>query len=137
MAVKYLLVALSTVRTVEGKKQRVRFAAKSTPDLTDDEIETLTKLQNSTGKLHFRDPINEGGNVTASEPEVVVTPDYAGQDVSIDNKSVEQLKAFLTFHEVEFAGNASKATLVEKANDKQAELDAAKAEGDADRDGGL
>lgn len=130
MAIKFLLVALSTTRKVEGETRRVRFAAKSTPDLTDDEIKMLDKLTESTGKLHYRDPVNEGGAVSASEPEVVDTPDYAGQDVAMADKSVDQLKAFLTFHSVEFKGNASKADLLKAAEEKQAEID-------GDKDGGL
>jgi hypothetical protein len=111
MALKTLLVALTTTREIDGKQQRVRFAAKSVVDLTEAELETLTALQTKTGKLHFRDPQQEGGKATESAPEVVEVDDYLGQKVAIDKKDVPSLKAYLTFHDVEFAGNASKDTL--------------------------
>ncbi|MEN6332976.1 MAG: hypothetical protein ABFE01_01880 [Phycisphaerales bacterium] len=130
---KLLLVAFSTMREVDGEERRVRFGAKKVVELTDDELETLDRLTKATGKLHYRDPISEGGaKVVASEPEVVVVPDYAGQDVAITDKSVDQLKAYLTFHSVEFKGNASKADLLAAAQKHEAGTD-----GDADPDAGL
>lgn len=128
MALKTLLVAFSTTRAVEGsdKPKRVRFAAKSVVDLTADELKTLDDLTAKTGKLHYRDPANEGGKAIESEPEIVNVPDFAGQDVAMDKKTVDQLKAYLTFHDVEFADDALKADL----------LTAAKAH-EADPDGGL
>lgn len=132
---KLLLVAFSTVRVVDGAERRVRFDAKKVVELTDEELETLDKLTAATGKLHYRDPISEGGaKVVASEPEVVDVPDYAGQSVAMDEKSVDMLKAYLTFHEVEFKGNASKADLLAAA--KAHEVEATKAD-DADPDAGL
>lgn len=120
---KVLLVAFSTTREVDGKPRRVRFAAKSTVDLTADELETLDKLEKSTGKLHYRDPINESGTASESQPEVVETPDYAGQDVPMNRKNVDQLKAFLTHHSVTFESDASKTDLLKAAEAKQAEID--------------
>lgn len=140
MALKLLLVAFTTNREVEvgGKteKRRVRFAARKTVDLTDDELELLDNLTKATGKLHYRDPITEGGESTvASEPEVVEVPDYAGQDVAMDSKSVEQLKAYLTFHGISFEGNAKKADLLAAAKAHESGSD--DNGNDDDRDGGL
>lgn len=120
MALKKLLVAFTTTRAVKvGDKEenrRVRFAAGKVVDLTDDELDLLDRLTKSTGKLHYRSPINEGGgSMTASEPEIVDVPDYAGQDKPMDEKSVDHLKAYLDFHGIEYAGNASKAKLLEAA----------------------
>lgn len=130
MALKTLLVALTTVRAIDGKDTRVRFAAKSVVDLTEAEEKTLTDLQKATGKLHFREPQNEGGAANESKPEVVDVDDYLGQKVAIDKKDVPSLKAYLTYNNVEFAGNASKDTLLKLAQDH-----AKKAA--ADLDGGL
>lgn len=125
MALKKLLVALTTTRSVavgdKTEDRRVRFAAGKVVDLTEAELETLDRLTKATGKLHYREPIQEGGGkVVASEPEVVEVPDYAGQDVAIDSKSVDQLKAYLDFHGVEYANNANKAKLVELAKQHEA-----------------
>ena len=121
MALKLLLVAFTTTREVEGEERRVRFAAKKVVDLTSDELELLDRLTKATGKLHYRDPISEGGaKVTASEPEVVELPDYAGQDVAMDKKSVDALKAYLTFHSVEFADGDKKADLLSLAKKHEA-----------------
>lgn len=125
MALKKLLVAFTTAREVEvgDKKEnrRVRFAAGKVVELTDAELELLDTLTRKTGKLHYRDPIQEGGGkVVASEPEIVEVPDYAGQDVAIDSKSVDQLKAYLDFHGVSYANNANKAKLVELAKQHEA-----------------
>ena len=126
MALKKLLVAFTTNREVEGEERRVRFAAGKVVDLTDDEMTLLDKLTVSTGKLHYRSPINEGGGkVTESEPEVVEVPDFEGQDKAMDDKNVDQLKAYLTFHSVEFESNAKKADLLELAKKHEAgEIDA-------------
>lgn len=132
MALKTLLVAFSTEREVEGKTERVRFKAGSVVDLTESELADLQALQDSTGKLHFRDPKSEGGTVAESAPEVVDIPDFAGQDVAMADKSVDQLKAYLTFHDVAFKGNASKADLLKAAEDHAAGVDP-----DADPDAGL
>ena len=103
MAKKLLLVALTTNREVDGERRRVKFAAGKVVDLTDDEMTTLDKLTKSTGKLHYRSPINEGGSeVAASEPEVVEVPDYAGQDKAMGDKTVNDLKAYLDFHSVDY-----------------------------------
>lgn len=129
---KLLLVALSTSRPVEGIERRVRFAPGKVVELTEDELEQLDKLTVATGKLHYRDPVNEGGaTVTASEPELVAVKDYAGQDTPLADKTADQLKAYLTFYDVAFKGNASKADLLELAT--------AHAAGDtpADPDAGL
>lgn len=129
---KLLLVAFSTTRIIDDVERRVRFDAKKVVELTDEELETLDTLTKATGKLHYRDPISEGGaKVVASEPEVVDVPDYAGQDVAMDEKSVDMLKAYLTFHSVEFKGNASKADLLAAAKAHEAGAD------DSDPDAGL
>lgn len=138
MALKLLLVALATTRMVEvaGKEEerRVRFAAKTVAELTDAELETLDKLTQSTGKLHYRDPITEGGQkAVASEPELVSVPDYAGQDVKIGSKNVEQLKAYLTFHGVAFKSSDTKDDLLELAKTHEA----TGLTGNADPDSGL
>lgn len=131
MTTKKLLVAFTTDREVEGKVRRVRFAAGSVVDLTDDELETLTKLQNASGKLHFREPIREGGGkVAPSEPEVIAVPEYAGKDVPVAKKTVDQLKAFLTFKEIDFAADAKKDVLIALA-------EGADKAGDSDDDNGL
>lgn len=131
---KLLLVAFSTARVIDGVEKRVRFDAKKVVELTDEELETLDALTKATGKLHYRDPISEGGSkIVASEPEVVAVPDYAGQDVPMDDKSVDMLKAYLTFHSVEFKGNASKADLLAAAKAHEATGD----DDDADPDAGL
>lgn len=137
MALKKLLVAFTTNREVEGKSRRVRFEAGKVVDLTDDELTLLDKLTKSTGKLHYREPINEGGGkVTASEPEIVEVPDFEGQDVPMDKKSVDQLKAYLTFNSVEFESSALKADLLDLAKKHEAgQIDAGN--GDGDPDGGL
>lgn len=137
MALKKLLVAFTTNRDVEGKSRRVRFEAGKVVDLTEDEIELLDKLTKSTGKLHYRAPINEGGGkLTAAEPEIVEVPDFEGQDVPMDKKSVDQLKAYLTFNSVEFESSALKADLLDLAKKHEAgQIDAGN--GDGDPDGGL
>lgn len=126
MALKKLLVAFTTNREVEGEERRVRFAAGKVVDLTDDEMTLLDKLTVSTGKLHYRSPINEGGGkITEAEPEVVEVPDFEGQDKAMDEKNVDQLKAYLTFHSVEFESSAKKADLLELAKKHEAgEIDA-------------
>lgn len=140
MALKLLLVSFTTNRTVEVSgteemvSKRVRFAAKSVVDLNDDELELLDSLTVATGKLHYREPMTEGGQtITASEPVVVEVPDYAGQDVPIVNKTVDQLKAYLTFHSVEFKPGDNKADLLALAQTNEASGPA----GNADLDGGL
>lgn len=123
MALKYLLCAFTTSRKVDGedKPVRVRFKAKSVVELNDDEIELLDRLTQQTGKIHYRDPVSEGGaKVVASEPEVIETKDYAGQDVAMTDKTADQLKAYLTFFGVEHKGNASKADLLALAQKHEA-----------------
>lgn len=115
MALKLLLVAFTTNREIEGKAKRVRFAPGKVVDLLDDEIELLENLTKATGKLHFREPISEGGTAVASEPEIVQVPDFEGQSVPLSEKTVDQLKAYLTFHSVEFPASANKAALLELA----------------------
>lgn len=142
MALKLLLVAFTTTREVEGEERRVRFASKKVVDLTSDELELLDRLTKATGKLHYRDPISEGGaKVTASEPELVELPDYAGQDVAMDKKSVDALKAYLTFHSVEFADDAKKADLLALAKQHEAgqtdDKSGGSGGGNDDPDGGL
>lgn len=134
MALKLLLVAFTTDREIEGTSRRVRFDAGKVVDLTDDELELMDRLTKATGKLHYRDPISEGGRVVPSEPEVVSLPDYDGQDVAVADKSVDQLKAYLTFHSVEFAANAKKADLLALATAHEA---GGGDSGDGDPDGGL
>ena len=136
MALKTLLVAFSTVRKIDGEDKRVRFKSGSVAELTAAEIEQLEALTKATGKLHFRDPVNEGGKARADEPEIVEVKDFPGQDVAIANKSVDQLKAYLTFYSVEFKGNASKADLVELATKQEAGQGSNKAPGDTGGDDG-
>lgn len=138
MALKKLLVAFTTNREVEGETRRVRFEAGKVVDLTSDELDLMDRLTKSTGKLHYREPINEGGGkLTAAEPEIVEVPDFEGQDVPMDKKSVDQLKAYLTFNSVEFESGALKADLLDLAKKHEAgEIDAGNA-GDGDPDGGL
>ncbi len=145
MALKKLLVAFTTNREVKGKSRRVRFEAGKVVDLTSDELDLLDRLTKSTGKLHYREPINEGGGkLTAAEPEIVEVPDFEGQDVPMDKKTVDQLKAYLTFNSVEFESNANKAALLDLAKKHEAgEIDASNTgddgdgDGDGDPDGGL
>lgn len=126
---KLLLVVLTTRREVDGEMKRVRFGSNSVVELTDDELDLLDRMTVSTGKLHYRDPISEGrGAVAESAPEVVKVPDYAGQDVPMDKKTVDQLKAFLTFSDITFDDKASKADLLALAT---------KSGGDDDKDAGL
>lgn len=134
MALKKLLVAFSTDREIDGETRRVRFAANSVVELTADELDLLDRLTDATGKLHYREPISEGGVAVASEPEIVVVPDYAGQDVPMDKKSVEQLQAYLTFHGVAYAASAKKADLLALATDGVGNTDG---DGSGDPDGGL
>lgn len=139
MALKTLLVAFSTTRTVDGEERRVRFKSGSVVDLTEDEMTTLDSLTEKTGKLHYRAPVNEGGKPTASEPEVVDVPDYAGQDVAIDKKTVDQLKAYLTFHSVVFdkEDKAGLVKLAQKHEAGQTDDKSGGADGAGDLDGGL
>lgn len=139
MALKKLLVAFTTDREIDGEMRRVRFDAGKVVDLTDKELELMDKLTDSTGKLHYREPINEGGGkLTAAEPEVVEVPDFEGQDVAMGDKTVDQLKAYLTFNGVEFDASAKKADLLELAKKLEAgEIDAGNADDDSDPDGGL
>ena len=120
MALKTLLVAFSTTREIDGEEKRVRFKAKSVVDLTESEIEQLEALTKATGKLHFREPIKEGGKAVADEPEVVDVPDFAGQDVAMDKKSVDQLKAYLDFHSQSYDAKATKADLLALAKKHEA-----------------
>jgi hypothetical protein len=125
MALKKLLVAFTTTRSVEvdGKTEnrRVKFASGKVVDLTDDELELLDRLTKATGKLHYRAPIQEGGGkLTADEPEIVEVPDFTGQDVAITDKTVDQLKAYLAFHSVEFAETDKKADLLALAQKHEA-----------------
>ena len=131
---KLLLVAFTTSRVVDGEERRVRFPSKSVVDLSAEEQETLDALTKATGKLHYRDPIQEGGKAVESKPTVVEVPDYAGQDVPVGSKTVDQLKAYLTFHSVDFDADDKKPELVKLAEAHEAEL--AKG-GDNDQDGGL
>lgn len=133
MALKLLLVAFTTTREVEGTERRVRFAPGKVVELTDDELDLLDRLTKATGKLHYREPISEGGRLTASEPEVVQVPDYEGQDVPMSSKSVDHLRAYLSFHGVAFETSAKKADLLALATAHEA------GEGDdsGDPDGGL
>lgn len=122
MTMKTLLVAFSTIRAVEGEDRRVRFAAKSVVDLTAKELEEFDALTKTTGKLYYRTPVNEGGEkVQEDTPELVETRAYAGEDVAIDSKSVDQLKAYLTFKKVTFEKTASKADLVKLAKAEEAD----------------
>jgi hypothetical protein len=130
MALKLLLVAFTTTREIEGTERRVRFDAKKVVDLSESELELLDKLTVATGKLHYREPISEGGKVVASEPEIVQLPDYEGQDVPMGSKNVDHLKAYLTFHGIAFEASAKKAELLALAQAHEA------GEGDDDADDG-
>lgn len=132
MALKTLLVAFSTTREIDGEEKRVRFKAKSVVELTEAEVEQLEALTKATGKLHFRDPIKEGGKAVADEPEIVDVPDFAGQDVALDKKSVDQLKAYLDFYSVDYTGKTSKADLLAAAKAHEAGQTDNKAGGDPD-----
>lgn len=140
---KLLLVAFTTSREVDGESRRVRFPSKSVVDLTDDELELLDKLTVQTGKLHYRDPIQEGGaTISESKPEVVEVPDYAGQDVPMDKKTVDQLKAYLGFHSVTFEADDKKDDLLKAAKAHEAGQTDDKSGGSTDSgagdpDGGL
>lgn len=133
MALKKLLVAFTTNRATEDEpKRRVRFKAGDVVDLTEDEMKTFDLLTKKTGKLHYRAPVNEGSSaVTESKPTVIEVPDYAGQDVPMADKTVAQLKSFLTFKGVEFDDKAAKADLLALATDADKPADA------ADGDNGL
>lgn len=140
---KLLLAYLSTDRDVKiagtdkTESRRVRFKPGQVVDLTKDELDLLIGLEKSTGVAHFREPIREGSaDLAAEEPEVVDVPDYLGQDTPIATKTAAQLKAFLDFHSVTYAGNASAETLRTAATTKQAELDNPAPAG-TDLDGGL
>ncbi len=128
MALKTILVSLTTTR--DGA--RVRFPAKSVVDLTDDEQATLQSLQNTTGKLHFREPVNEGGKIVESKPQVISgggnAAEYEGSKVAIGDKSVAQLKAYLDHFKVEYTNSAAKADLVTLAETHAAAV------GDDDKD---
>lgn len=144
MALKTILVALTTIREVDGKKKRVRFPAKSVVDLTDDEQASLQKLQDSTGKLHFRSPVNEGGKPTESKPEVVDAGEggasYEGSKVAMGDKTVAQLKAYLDHHKVDYDSSANKADLLKLAESHAASAgdeDEDEGEGGGDPDAGL
>lgn len=122
---KLLLVAFTTTRAVavgEGKTEnkRARYAAKSVVDLTEDEMTLLDRLTKKTGKLHYRDPIREGGEIAESQPVIVEVPDFEGQDVPIDTKTVPLLRAYLTFHGVAFKPGDDKAALVDLAKKQEA-----------------
>lgn len=125
--VKTILVALSTTRD----DKRVRFAAGSTVKLTKDELETLDKLTVSTGALHYRDPVNEAEAVDGTLSE---GRQYIGEDTPLGKKNVDQLKAFLTFHDVAFEDDAKKADLLAAA--EAVDTDADKGD-DEDPDAGL
>lgn len=131
--VKTLLVALSTTRN----DKRVRFDAGSTVKLTADELETLDKVTVSTGALQYRDPVNESEVVDGT---LVEERQFIGEDTPIGKKNVDQLKAFLTFYNVEFAEDAKKADLVTAAEavDTEAKADDNGGEGgNDDPDAGL
>ena len=135
---KLMLVSYSTDREVDGEMRRVKYKAKSVVDLTDDELAVLDRLTIKTGKLHYRDPIREGGETAASEPEVVVVPDYAGQDIALDKKNVDLLKAYLDFHSVGYDAKATKADLLGLAEAQEKALaDAGTGGAQVDPDAGL
>lgn len=115
MPKKVLLTSLTTVR--DGK--RVKFAAKSTVNLTKDELDLLDRLEKSTGRTQYRNPVNE--SATEDDPQTVVTDLYDGEKVAMDDKTAEQLKAYLTHSNVTFAGNASKTDLLKAAKAHEAD----------------
>lgn len=133
---KLLLVSFSTDREIDGDTRRVKFKAKSVVNLTDAEIELLTALEKSSGKAHFRDPITEGGKAVESQPEIVELPDFEGQDVAFDAKTIAQLKAYLDFHGVTYADGDKKPELLDAAT-KHAAGGAGENQNDDDKDGGL
>lgn len=140
MALKTILVALTTRREIEGKMTRVRFPAKSVVDLTDDEQATMDSLERVTGKLHTRKPIMEGGKAAESKPQVVDTGSndaFAGAKVPMDEKSVKQLQAYLTFNNVEFAPSANKAALLQLATSHATVTGEPEKEAEDDPDAGL
>lgn len=117
MAKKVLLAALSTTREIDGEDRKVRFPANKVADLTKDEIELLDRLTRSSGRPHYRDPVNEDG--AAVQPEAVEGGDndeFDGQSVPMEKKSVDQLKAYLDHHGVGYDSGALKADLLKAAN---------------------
>lgn len=118
MTVKVLLTQLSTTR--DGK--RVKFEAKQAVDLTKAELDTLDRLTASTGRPHYRDPINE--KVKGETPAVVDDETDEGADdegaddgegKTLDEMTVAELKAYLDEAEVEYDSDAKKADLLKAA----------------------
>lgn len=112
MSKKVLLVSLTTVRDGE----RVRFEAGKTVNLTADEIRDLDKLTVSTGKPHYRDPVNE--SATADGPDELSGEQghtFVGEDIPVAKKTVDQLRAYLDHHQIEYAADAQKPDLLKAA----------------------
>ena len=112
MAIKTLLTRLTTKR--DGK--RVTFAANQAVDLTKEELAELDKLEKKTGRPHYRDPINE--KVEAEEPAEIETETedtFDGESVAMDDKTVDQLKAYLDHNSVEYSADDKKADLLKVA----------------------
>lgn len=117
MPTKTLLTNLETTRTIDGKSKRVRLVAGTVADLTDAEIAQLDILTKRTGKPHYREPVQEGGGKPkAAAPIIQHVDEYDGESVAIGAKTVAQLKAYLTYHEVSFDDNADQAALLKLAD---------------------
>lgn len=131
-----LLVAMTTIREIDGKERRVRFKAGSKVDLTEQEFSTLENLTRTTGTLHFEEL--EGGDVRPAGPdqgEIVQIPEYAGHDVPLNRKSVPLLKAYLDFRGIAYEAGATKGALLELAS--QAATPGGDGADDDDPDNGL
>lgn len=141
MALKTILVALTTKR--DGK--RVRFPAGAVVNLTDAEQASMDRLQNATGKLHTRAPIQEGGAARETAPAVVDTGEggeYLEADRPMGDKTVKGLKAYLDHAEVEYPADADKKALLKLATKAAEDAgndgdDDGNQDGDNDPDDGL
>jgi hypothetical protein len=113
---KFLLVALNTTREVEGKRRKVRLGARTVQDLNAEEIDLLDRLTKRTGKLHYRDPVNEDAAVAG--PETTGGP---AEGFNADDATVAQLKDYLDENSVEYDADAKKADLQAAVKQHQAD----------------
>lgn len=113
MAKKMLLAALTTTRGEGDDEKKVRFAAKTVQNLTKDEIELLDKLTASTGRPHYRDPVNE--DAPEDGPEVETSTAFDGENVAMEDKTVAHLKAYLDHNKVAYDATDTKPDLLKKA----------------------
>lgn len=110
---KVLLASLSTIR--DGEK--VRFPANQVADVTKDEIKLLDRMTATTGRPHYRDPVNEGGDSGDDEGRQGGGENDAfdGESVEMDDKNVDQLKAYLDHNSVSYETGDKKADLLKRA----------------------